>query len=325
MVRIIGIRHRIKKTAENESRPTQVVILDDESGDEIATYELDNEQAELDFVRDIFPISFRPIREDESLRGIPDSHIKWKKLKSMDDAPANLVVYFDKVRHVAVKIVDAFDGLEPGDHVAMILGGSGDCFAFALARRGEEVGASIYRISPARLKERRGEASKETDAKLLATTLLHEPDAFYAFRPSDAEIIRIREAYRSRIDAMKARIACEQRLRQHFIGQIFCRSDGSFPEGAIEKMYDEAKANDVIYRALCKEEAARGRDLEELVEASGVWKHVLVDVEGLGSKIASRIIASVVDIRRFSTSILEAGDENPLIQESRERQRLLEE
>ncbi|MBI5003933.1 transposase [Candidatus Kaiserbacteria bacterium] len=298
MVRIIGIRHRVKKTAENESRPTQVVILN-ERGDQIADYELADEQAELDFARGVFPVSFRVLRNDERITDIPVRHLKLKKLKAGQEAREDRIVRDGKDRSVAVKIADAFDGLKSGDRVAMILGGSGDCFALALARRGEDIGASVHRISPANLLDRRGDASKGQDAELLANLLIRDPDTFYPLRSRDAQIIRIREAFRSRIDVMKDRIACEQRLRQRLVGQIFCRPDGNFPEGAIEKMYDEAKANDLIYKTLCKEEAARERELEKVVEASGVWEHVLGHVEGMGSKIASRIIASVVDIRRM--------------------------
>jgi len=116
------------------------------------------------------------------------------------------------------------------------------------------------------------------------------------------EIIRLREAFNARQDAMKARIACEQRLRQHFIGSVFCNPDGYFPEGAIEKLYDERKANDAVYAALVVEEKARARELQKIVESSDVWKRVFSDIEGMGWAIAARIIAGIVDIRRFESA-----------------------
>jgi hypothetical protein len=61
-VRVIGIRHRVKKTAEGEARPTQVVIL--ENG-EPKTLELETETDELDFVLGRFPTSFRKVYGSE--------------------------------------------------------------------------------------------------------------------------------------------------------------------------------------------------------------------------------------------------------------------
>lgn len=294
--RIIGIRHRVKQTAESEARPTQVVIIDE---GQVKRFELPTEQDEFDFLRGQFPISFRNVIAADDVSGRPLSHLKTRNIRVGEEPNSNHVVQYGRDRHIVLKIADKFDGLQSDDRIAMILGGSGDYFALALARRGEEIGASVARIPAYRLKEVRGESNKDDDALLLAELLRDKPDIFYDLRARDREIIALREAYRARIDAMKARIACEQRLRQRFIGGIFCKPDGYFPEGQIEKLYDEAKANDPIYQALLKEETARERELQRLVESSGVWRHVFGEVEGMGWAIASRIIASVVDIRRF--------------------------
>ena len=98
---------------------------------------------------------------------------------------------------------------------------------------------------------------------------------------------------------MKARIACEQRLRQRVIGGIFCNPEGLVPEGLVEKQYDERKASDEILQALLSEEKARGRELTNAVEALDVYQQVFAPVEGCGPMIAARIIAAVIDIRRF--------------------------
>ena len=45
-MRIIGIRHRIKKTAKNEARPTLLYILNDDGS--TSTLELKTEDDELD-------------------------------------------------------------------------------------------------------------------------------------------------------------------------------------------------------------------------------------------------------------------------------------
>ncbi len=305
MARFIGIRHRTKVTAEDEARPTQVVIVD--NGKEVGIYDLLDEQAELDFLLGTFPTAFRDVQGDENVSKIPDRHLRMKKIGS-DKPPKNLIRTVDREKFVVQKVASAFTGIVKGDTVAMVLGGSGDYFAYALTRRGEEIGAKVVRVPSFVLKRERGaqpsgieEEEKDNDATLLAKLAVRKPTLFYDVRARDKEIILLREAFRARIDAMKARIACEQRLRQHFVGNLFCRAEGYYPEGAVEKLYDEAKSSDAVYLALCKEETVRERELQRAVEASGVWQEVFSKVEGMGWAIASRIIAGVVDIRRFET------------------------
>jgi Zn ribbon nucleic-acid-binding protein len=100
---------------------------------------------------------------------------------------------------------------------------------------------------------------------------------------------------------MKARIACEQRLRQRTIGSVFCSPDGLFPEGDVEKQFDEVKANDKIYQALLSEEGKRERDLEKACQGLDVYTELFEPIKGAGPKIASRIIAAVINIHRFET------------------------
>ncbi len=260
-MRIIGIRHRVKRTAEGEARPTQVAIL--ENGQTV-NEKLETETDELDFVMGRHSVKFH---KDTTARG----------------------------------------GLQPGDKVAMALGGSGDNLAFALARRGQEIGASVHRIPPFVFKkqnEREGlsnSVARECQAELLATHLSEKPADFYQVGPRDLNLIWLRECLRAREDAMKARIACEQRLRQHLIGAVFCSPEGRFPEGGIEKQFDDAKANDKIYKAVVAEEAKRERELTKACEALDIYTELFKPVVGLGPMIASRIIGAVIDIRRFET------------------------
>ncbi|MFA6405615.1 MAG: transposase [Candidatus Paceibacterota bacterium] len=252
-MRIIGIRHRVKKTAEGEARPTQVTIL--ENG-KTTTLDLETETDELNFVLGIFPA-------------------KTGKTETLE-------------------------GLQSDDKIAMILGGSGDNLAFALARRGQEIGATVHRIPPAVFKTVREKAG-DKDAEFLAMELEKSPATFYQVGPRDLSLIWIRECLRSRVDAMKARIACEQRLRQHMIGAVFCSPEGKFPEGGIEKKFDDLKANDQIFKAVVAEEGKRERELIKACEGLDVYTELFKPVVGLGPMIASRIIGAVIDIRRFET------------------------
>src|SRR3989344_9210334 len=154
--RIIGIQHRCKKTSKQEARPTKVHILDPNS--KPVTYNLDNDDAELDFVLGRFPIEFRATTAEDDLKKFLPHHIVWEKVDTKagekeSDFPANLVRKVGRTHERAVKVPVTFDGLRAEDRVAMILGGSGDRFAYALTNRGKRVGSLVFRIPPFKLKE----------------------------------------------------------------------------------------------------------------------------------------------------------------------------
>lgn len=239
--RIIGIRHRVKKTAEGEARPTELSIF---VGDSTLKLSLETEGDELSFVR---------------------------------------------------------EGLLENDRIAMILGGSGDSLAYALSRNGEGKGVKVYRIPAYLLKRERGKDSKDDDQTLLAELLRDKREIFYEIRSRDRALIEVTECFRMRTDTMKARIACEQRLRTNFIGKTFRRPDGLYPEGMIEDLFDAEKANSVILKTLEKEESSANRDLEKALGVLDVYTEIFENIEGCGPAIAAGIIASISDIRRFET------------------------
>lgn len=302
--RIVGIRHRIKKTAEGEARPTQVCILQANGGAE--QYDLPDETAELDWVLGRFPTKFRSTVGGEDISIFPKHHVQWRKMRNNEDPESfapNLLRREGKTYFVAAKVPCEYNGLQAGDKVAMVLGGSGDRLAYALSRQGEGIGAMVYRIPPFFLKEEREQRglAKEDDASLLAELAVSRLELFYPATPKDRELILLKEAYLARIDAMKERIACEQRLHQHLIGQIFCSSEGLYPEGSIENLYDEKKASDAIFQALRKEEMSREKELIRIVESLDIYQKLFAPIEGVGPMIASRLIVAIGDIRRFAT------------------------
>ncbi|MBI4135120.1 transposase [Candidatus Uhrbacteria bacterium] len=299
--RRIGIRHRVKKTAEGESRPTQVAII---QGEVTRLLELENDDAELDFALGRFPVAFRAITAEDDISGIPPHRIKWYKLKKdepvEEDVPEGHIRTEGKERYIAMKVPAAYDGLQAGDVVAMTLGGSGDILAYALSRRAGEIGAKVLRIPPFVLKDHRA-ADKEEDATNLAKLVGTRPELFYETGLRDRALITVVESMRARTDAMKARIACEQRLRQHLIGQVFCEPEGLYPEGGIEKAFEEAKASDKILAALTAEEQARESAVVKALEALDIYRELFVPVAGCGPMIAARLISAVLDIRRFGS------------------------
>ncbi len=281
MGRIIGITHRVKRTAKGEARPTMVAISDRE---EVKTHKLETEQDELDFVLGRWAARWRKIKESEDLSGFLPHHIRRdKKTKESKQVPAS------------------YDGLRAGDMVVMTFGGSGDRLAFAIKRKLDKIGGRILRIAPFRLKEKRT-GKKDEDHILLAHLFMTETAEFQKMSDRDMELIETREAYFTRQEAMKARIGCEQRLRQRLIGKIFLSEEGGYPEETVEDEYDRLKASDAVLQALIAEEAAREAKMKKAVRKLLVWPNLFEPIKGVGEVIAARLIVAIGDIRRFETA-----------------------
>jgi len=279
MSRIIGIRHRIKRTAKGEARPTQVTIL--EEGKEPVVHKLADETAELDFLVGLLPTKWKILAEGETPEpGLPVHHI---------------MPFGERF-----KVPASYDGLKDKDRIAMSLGGSGDYFAFSLSLRGEQIGAKVFRIPPYKLKEYRQENSKDDDSLFLAQLLDIDPSSFLATAQKDRKLILLKQSYDGLEQAKKARIACEQRLRQLVIGRVFCTPD-LYHVGALEKEFERAKASDELLKLLQKDERARAKEVEEALESFPIYTSVLANVKGFGPKMAARIIAGAGDVRKFAT------------------------
>ncbi len=295
-MRFIGIQHRVKKSVNGDARPTLVTI---NIGEKVTSLKLETETDELDFVKGQYPIKFREVAADDDLSKFAAHHVQWTKLGSDADLTnfnEDHIKTESKATYAATKVPAAYEGLQRLDSVGMVLGGSGDNLAFALASRAEQIGAKIFRVPPFRLNQDR---DKSSDAELFAKLVENNLDLFYEVTARDRETILLREALRCRTDAQKARIACENRLRGRTIGEAFCRPEGYFPEGDIEKAYDRLKATDKILLALQDEEKLRNGDLEKTCKNHWVYQAIFGPIEGVGPAIGGRIIAAITDIRRF--------------------------
>ena len=286
VMRIIGIRHRVKRTREGEARPTQVMIY--LPSGEVSSYDLETETDEFDFLLGRFPVSYRPYVDGEDLSVFHKHHLKMKK--SEDDE-----------KEVVAKVPAEYEGLAEGDIVLMILGGSGDRFAFALSKRGEFIGANVYRLPAFEINSRRGERSKDEDTMTLVEIFRSNPELFYRVGVRDRDLIRVKEAFFARKEAQHARIGCGQRLSARVIGQIFLSDEGLYPDGLIEDACDAEKANDVILQGLIMEEKRRDTELKLVVRRLDVWREIFSPIKGVGETIAAGIVVAVGDIRRFST------------------------
>jgi len=308
--RVIGIRHRRKKTAEGEARPTTVAIV---ANGKTTCYDLETETDELDFLLHRFPIDWENVGDNDVVwfdaekapNGVRPHQCKWKKI-SKDDAATlrkNHVRMTEERFEKVIKVPCAFEGLKQGDRIAMVLGGSGDRFASALSRRGESVEAEVFRIPPLFLSQHRGQASKDDDHKLLAKLLQEQSGLFHKLMLKDRQLIKVKEVFFLRQDAQRARIGCEQRLHQALVGRVFLTEEGNYPEGTIEDMFDQIKANDTILKGLLAEENRREGELKKAVQSLEVWKHVFEQIEGCGERIAAGLIIAIGDIRRFAVPL----------------------
>ncbi len=310
--RIIGITHRIKEKKDQTARPTLIASRDVDGT--MQKFQLKTEQDEIDFLNGKCAIKWRVLTADENISGIPEHQVIFRAAKNEDALVArheSQCRYKTKkakggqlatkeLTEVASEVPIEWIGLQRGDMVAMMLGGSGDYFAYALSRKLSDMAGVVVRIPPFKLDASRDAgAHKDDDAVLLATLASEKLDEFYEAKVRDRGIIMLRNEYRLRMDTMKARIGCEQRLFQRHIGVTFCNEAGCFPEGSLIKEFESRKANDAVLQALLAEEKSVEKRLIAAVEALDVYKKVFGPIKGIGPMIAARIINSVIDIRRF--------------------------
>jgi hypothetical protein len=289
MSRIIGLTHRVKKTAEGEARPTLVLIR--ESGKTDRALKLEEEADEYDFfVLGRFPIGYRDVVPGEDLSQFLARQLQTRKNKETREEEVT-------------KVPIVFDGLRPGDTVAMPLGGSGDYLAYAIARKALALGEGtcLLRLKPVVLKAKRGDEAKDKDHLLLANLAERESLLFQPVEVKDLNLIRLRVAFRALTDTMKARIACEQRLYQLVIGQVFVQA-GDCPEGDIKKAYDKLKTTDPGLQALIQHEETCEREMKAVLLEIPVYRKVFEPIKGVGPRIAARLISSIGDVRLFETA-----------------------
>lgn len=284
MSRIIAIRHRIKKTKKGKAKPTVAAIKD---GDNIRTIDLPDETAEKDFLLNRFPVEYRVADAGEDLSKFWEHHIK-REIKK-DEAAGQEII----------KVPAAYEGFQSGDKVSMVLGGSGDYFAFALSRRAEKLGGNVMRIPGKKLKENRDGQTKEMDHIALIRLLEKQPDLFYPVTRREREMIRVRETNRLRRFTQRDRIAMQQRIYALEVGRIFLTEDDMYPEGTLEQEYRITQANHPGLVHIKKEEKEHTNALKEEVRKLDAWKEFFSKIEGIGEVLAGRMLSQIVDVRRF--------------------------
>ncbi len=317
--RYLGFRHRVKvRIVDGEATeplPSVVAIFDKE-GVARGELELSSEQAELDFINGILPIKYRVPNSGEDVSGLKPWQIIWRTAKDEDvlvERHLSQQMWKEKrgkkgepatreLMEVVKEVPCEWTGLQAGDALAMCLGGSGDYFAFATSNKLHAMGGEVFRIPPFKLQGHRGKEAKENDAKLLAELVTIYGEDFYPTVVRDRSIILVRETFKLRMDAMKDRMACVQRLRQRLIGMVFCSTGSSgFPDGNIEKHFETLKATDNILGSILEQEEKAFKAMTVAVEETDVWQKLFADLPGVGPAIAARIISAIIDVRRFET------------------------
>ncbi len=301
MARIIGIRHRVKKTTEGEARPTTIAMASD-SG--VVTLKLEEDQDEFDFLYNLFPTAYRAVEPHEDISNVKMHHRRTRRLKDEErpDAfcPAHIVTDGKKLS-VTTHVPSHYDGLQANDIVLTILGGSGAQFVHALSNIGDIRGLNtqVFGIPPFSFNDLRGSRDKDDDHLTLIEIFRARPSAFYLIDKRERDVIAVAEALAWREDCQGDRIACQQRLYQRLRRQIFLSVEGGYPEGTIADRYDQLKANDTLLASLIKREEEANEAMAEAAMKLPIWKLVLNEVTGCGTRIAAGIIASIGDIRRF--------------------------
>lgn len=291
--RFVGLRPRIKQTMEGEARPTQVVVIDAKTGG-IKTYNLDTEEDEYDFiVHGKWPVKgkFRDVKDGEDLSHVLPHHI-------VKDDPKAAERKGRAVKPDQVPV--AYDGLTEGDAVAMCLGGlSADILALSICRHGKKRGFSGFQIPSFRLKELRGEASKDDDATLLATLLRDHPEHFREISDLDQEVVDARIAATRRGDLLEIRMVLAQQSRSAFLHTAFCTEAGGVSDLGLGKALEQAEKNDIVLSAIHTQEKVLERTCAKACERLPIYTEVLSPQKGIGPLTSVVIIGTIGDILRF--------------------------
>lgn len=306
---MIAIIHRIKQSAAGEARPTLVRIAPLEGP--IQDIKLEDEQAELDFILGRHPLRFREATATDWFKDFPEHQIK---VVEYDGEKHTLVPDHhrkqigNKKTFILSEVPDVFVGLQKDDTVLMPLGGSGDYLAYAMSVQAEKVGAQVLRIQPRHIKGERDalsivpEGKALTDLEIISGLYERSPELFYPVTVRERDMIQARELFRAREHTQRDRKSCAMRVLQLAIGEIFVSTDGLFPQGSIEKQFDERQASDDILRLIERREKRLENELGTVLARIPVFEKVFGPIEGVGPVIAAGIICAVGDIRLFARS-----------------------
>lgn len=311
--RIVAIRATAIKKADGSDNPETITIRVNGAD---TRYEIDSQQAEVDFILGEYPTSYRVVTPDDDINvmiangTLKDHHVKWDKVEEISDLPAEHVKTVnedtakkpDLVHYVAQVIPASYDGIKAGDTVAMSHG-FGNMLARDIAEDGEQRGVQVYRIPTGSLKDARDIAGteKEMDDVLLANLVQTQPELFHLIRPEDYGTSMLGVVYQGRQDAQKQRIRMSNRLVGRARNAYLKAKRAGKPLDSFELAFDEAKASDKLFQRFLKEEEELEKAFDDLLNACPLWPLIRATDKGkgIGAVTAAGVISEVGDIRRF--------------------------
>jgi hypothetical protein len=313
--RYIGIQHRCKRTADGEPRPSKVAIHHFDENRMVhhmaPVIELESEQHELDFLHHKFATRWKELDTacfSENDLPLPPPH-QWKHRKiGLEEQPENFSPHLvfrlhgEKQQRLITHLPDQWEGVQQHDIILLPLGGSGDYLAYAAAVQAGRVGAAVFRCRPSALKEFRetlGDTDTTNDATRIIEFYKASPDMFYPVEVKDLDMIYVREFFRARQTLQRDRKSCNLRLLQQNIGRIFVTPEGLYPQGGVEKNFDEIQAKDAVFQALMSREKELDKEIAKALKAIPAYTKLFEPITGVGPIIAAGILTAVGDVRLF--------------------------
>jgi len=193
-------------------------------------------------------------------------------------------------------------GLHDGDLVVTMLGGSGDAFIYALAGKHMEQDVRFVRTASFNIRDAREDVDDSSaDCATLLRMAQDSPELFVELSVKDLQFIYITTAWPAYERAMRARMEYTQRLERVQYDEVYIRASGLVPREVFDKKGKKAGVSDVILKALEDEEALRYGQLLHALGELDIYTLVFEPIEGIGPKLAGRLISTILDIRRFSS------------------------
>lgn len=206
--------------------------------------------------------------------------------------------FLDGVYHDGKTIVN-FD-FRPGDLVVTMLGGSGDAFIFALASRYLKQGVVFMRTPSFRIRDHRPDPDNSSqDVYVIADMAQAVEEDFYPITEKDLQFIYITQAWPAYERAMKARMGYNQRLAKVSHDEAYVLASDIAPREVFDKKGKRKGVTDAGLEALEKEESLRLQALEHALGELDIYRDIFEPIEGIGPKLAGRLISAIIDIRRF--------------------------
>jgi hypothetical protein len=223
-----------------------------------------------------------------------------------------------------IKEVDAFKlktMMSPGDELWLMMGSTNAVVAAAAY----ELGVKVMQISyPRALSALNGKEAEKSEGEVsrrhkftpqdIQTISQRNSELFYTLTITQTDVLKIIAAWQNFKDAMEVRkrygntASARIRSQAAIYGYVLGRevTDGQSLKELLSDQFDtkdgsgkRRKPSDPRFRVLVETEEQAGRQLDQVIKSSGLFRHIFGEVEGIGSRLGARIIAAIENIERF--------------------------